>query len=142
MKVIVRDRNTYLLRGDRGDNLLEEIKKFCTAEGIKAGVFHAIGAAENVRIGWYDITQKRYVTKDLEGSQEIDFLFGTIALLNGEVLLHSHGIFSDRDMRTQGGDVKNLAVSAIAEVFLETLEGRVEKKFSEEIGLNVMEEPT
>ena len=137
MKLILQDKNKYILRGERGDNLLEELKRFCEKQKIAAGVLHAIGAVKDVEIGWYNLREKRYETKVFE-SAEIDILFGTIATLDDKVVIHSHGVFSDRNMATQGGDIKKLIVSATCEVLLEKLEGKIEKEYSKEIGLNLM----
>ncbi|MDP6704596.1 MAG: DUF296 domain-containing protein, partial [archaeon] len=65
--------------------------------------------------------------------------FGNIAKLGEETVTHNHGVFSDKDMNTYGGHVNKLVVAAACEISLTRIEGRIERKYSEEIGLNLMD---
>ncbi|MBI4159907.1 DNA-binding protein [Candidatus Wolfebacteria bacterium] len=56
----------------------------------------------------------------------------------GKVVIHAHGSFSDKEMKVVAGHVKRLVVSATCEIFLTAMDGKLEREYSEEIGLNLL----
>ena len=46
--------NTYMLRIDRGEEILRSLKEFCENEEIRLGRVEAIGAADRAVLGVYD----------------------------------------------------------------------------------------
>ncbi len=139
MRIILQEKNMYVLRADVGEEVIEELQKFSKNEGIDAGKFFAIGAAKEVKLGWYDVDVKEYAWKELKEKLEIVSLLGNIAWKGDEVIAHAHGSFSNQQMQLVGGHVAKLVVGAACEIVLEKFEGRIEKAYDDQTGLNLMQ---
>jgi predicted DNA-binding protein with PD1-like motif len=139
MKLILKDGKKYVLRCDRREELIEELKKFCQTKKIKAAFFTAIGAAAEIELAHYDVDKKRYSNKVFRQKLEIDSLVGNIALLNNKIIVHAHGIFSDETMQAQAGHINRLIVAATCEIFLEILKSKFLRQFDKDTGLNLMQ---
>ena len=138
MKLILKDGKKYILRLDRSEELIEELKKFCQIKKIKVAFFSAIGAASEVELAHYDVDKKRYSNKVFRQKLEIDSLAGNIALLDGKVIVHAHGIFSDQTMQAQAGHINRLIIAATCEIYLEVLKGKIQRQHDKNTGLNLM----
>lgn len=139
MKLILQDKNEYVLKVSVGEDVMGELKMFCREQGIEAASFFAIGAAKEIQIAWYNIHKKEYVKRDVQQELEIASLLGNVAVMDGETLVHAHGSFSDENMQMMGGHINKLVVGAACEIVLTKLEGKIEKAFDEETGLNLMQ---
>lgn len=138
MKVILHDKNKYVLKVGVGEDVMDELKMFCKEQRIEAASFFAIGAAKEINIAWYDIHKKEYVQKAIQQELEIISLLGNVAVGNGEVIVHAHGSFSDKDMRLTAGHVNKMIVGGACEIVLEKIEGKIEKAHDNETGLKLM----
>ncbi|HEX9722310.1 MAG TPA: PPC domain-containing DNA-binding protein [Candidatus Paceibacterota bacterium] len=142
MKLILQDKNTYVVKAGVGEEVIGELQEFCKENKIEAGSFFAIGAAKELKFGWYDVDAKEYTWQNFNEKLEIVSLLGNIAvrqLAEGdEVIVHAHGSFSNRHMQMVGGHVAKLVVGGACEIVLEKLDGHIEKSYDEETGLNLM----
>ena len=140
MKVILRDRDTYLLRFNSGEEIIETLGKYCQEQAITAGYFTAIGAAKEVDLSFFDLVKKEYNTKTFKNriNLEIISLTGNISLLQSKVIVHAHGIFSDSRYHAFAGHVKRLVVSATCELVLVKLKGKMERKYDQVTGLHLL----
>lgn len=138
MKRILQDKNTYVVSGKRGEELMEGIRDFCKEYGIEAGFFHALGAVGEVELAWYDLRAKQYVTALFQEGLELVSLTGNVSKRAGELVVHSHGVFSNKAMETKGGHVNRAVISGACEVMLTKLEGTIERAYDKETGLNLM----
>jgi predicted DNA-binding protein with PD1-like motif len=138
MKLILKEGKKYVLRCDRGEEVIEELKKFCQTKHIGAAYFSAIGAAAEVELAHYDVDKKRYSNKVFRQKLEIDSLTGNAALMDGKIIVHAHGVFSDFSMQVQAGHINRLIVAATCEIFLEILRGKISRQYDKDTGLNLM----
>ena len=138
MKRILQDKNTYVLSLKRGEELIEGIKEFCKEYRIEAAFFQAIGAANEVELAWYDLGAKQYVTVLFQENLEIVSLTGNVSKMGNNIVIHSHGVFSNKAMETKGGHVNKAMVSGACEITLWRLEGTIDRVFDEDTGLNLM----
>lgn len=97
-----------------------------------------IGAASETVISWYNPHVQTYKDKILKEDLEIVSLTGNVSLLAGEVILHSHGTFSDKNFETFGGHVKKLVISATCELWLRVFTSGILRKPNNEVGLNLL----
>ena len=143
MKLILQDKNKYVLKADVGEEVISQLQEFCKENKIEAASFFAIGAAKELKLGWYDVGAKEYTWKEFAEKLEIVSLLGNIAVRQPaeekEVIAHAHGSFSNQHMQLLGGHVEKLVVGAACEIVLEKLEGHIEKAYDDEIGLNLMQ---
>ena len=142
MKIILKDNRRYVLRFDKGEELIEGLIGFCETEKIEAGWFFGIGAVSEIIISHYEVDAKKYSDREYKEKLEIISLLGNIAKMTdkGEekTIIHIHGSFSNPEMATIAGHIKKLIVGPTCEIVLEKLEGKIEREYSDEIGLNLM----
>lgn len=129
--------NHWIVRIDKGEEVVETLEQFCRDKGIRLGTISGIGAADKATIGLFKTRTKEYVRKEVVGDYEITNLTGNISRMNDEVYLHLHINLSDSDYHTFGGHLNSAVVSATCEVVIRVLDGEVDREFSEEIGLNL-----
>ncbi|QQS43603.1 DNA-binding protein [Candidatus Roizmanbacteria bacterium] len=138
MNIIKQQSNSYILRFDRGEEFISAIQDFCTKNNIKSGYFHGIGACHKLELSWYNLQTKKYETKVIEENLEITSLTGNIALIDGSVFAHTHGVFGGRQLQAIAGHVKSMEISATCEIKLDIFEGTIERIFDEATGLKLM----
>ncbi len=130
-------QNKYILRIDKGEEIVETLKKFCEDNDIKLGTITGLGATNNAKVGLYNIEEKKYYSKELTGDHEIAPLYGNISTMDGKVYLHVHANLCNQENKSFGGHLNSAIVSATFEAVIEVIDGEVEREFSEEIGLNL-----
>lgn len=140
MTIAIKSDTSYILRFDSGEEVIKCIEVFCAREGIGAASFSAIGAAHACTLSFYDLRVKAYRDETIQEDLEVIGLLGNVALLDGAPVVHAHGTLSDKDFNVHGGHVKQLVVSVTCEVMLTVLQGKLNRKFSEETGLNLLQE--
>ena len=58
----------YILRLEKGELLREKLLQFAEKENIKAAYFFGLGSLENVKIGYYDLSDKKYTFTEHSGT--------------------------------------------------------------------------
>lgn len=134
-----RTGDTYVIRLDRGEEIVGELTAFCKAQQITLGFVTGIGATDRATIGFFNTAEKQYHSAEMTGDHEILHLYGNITTLQGEVYLHLHISLADQEHRAWGGHLNAAQVSATAEVFITVLDGLCERARDEVIGLNLMQ---
>lgn len=134
-----RFNNMYVMRLDKDEEIIETLKNFCSANQITLGWVSGIGAVNRVALGLFETKPKRYVGEELTGDFELTSLSGNITTMNKDVYLHLHATVSDLQHKTYGGHLNSAVVSATVELIVVSVEGVVDRKFGQEIGLNLLE---
>ena len=130
--------NSYVVRINKGEEIVEKLKELCEKEDIKVAEITGLGASNIVEIGLFNVNTKEYKTTTFEGMFEITSLIGNATRKDGEVYLHLHINFSDETGNTKGGHLVRCNISATSEIIVNKIEGNVDRKLSDEIGLNLM----
>jgi len=131
--------NKYIVRLDKGEEVVATLKDFCHQQKITIGSILGIGAVKNIELRYFDPETKKYYDKKFEDSHEAAPLSGNITTLAGETYLHLHACLGDYNFNTVTGHLKSAVVSATLEVVIDSAAGQVDRKLSEEIGLNLLE---
>ncbi|OHA62237.1 MAG: hypothetical protein A3E07_02970 [Candidatus Wildermuthbacteria bacterium RIFCSPHIGHO2_12_FULL_45_9] len=142
MKYILNSNHTSILRADPPEDVIDQLKVFCSEHNIHAGTFSVIGAVKELQLGWYDTDTKRYTKKDFRQKLEVTGMLGNISVREDdpkEIIVHAHGTFSDETMGVFGGHVFRAVVGGACEIALTQLEGVVRKKYFDSIGLYLMD---
>ena len=132
-------QNKYILRLDKGEEIVKTIKKFCVDNDIKLASITGIGAADKLTIGLFETKTKKYISKDFAGDFEICPLVGNISTKENVIYLHLHVNIADRKHNSYGGHLDKAVVSATFEAIIDVIDGKIDRKYSEEIGLNLLE---
>ena len=82
--------NKYIVRLDKGEEIVATIQQFCKQQGITLGLITGIGATNKVTIGLFDVEAKQYHSHELTGNYEISSLYGNISTMNNDIYLHIH----------------------------------------------------
>lgn len=130
--------SAYVLRLDKGEEIIETLREFCKTSNITLGWVSGIGAVNRIVLGLFETGPKRYTADELSGDFELTALSGNITTMGEDVYVHLHGTIADLQHHAFGGHVSSAVVSATVELIVVTVEGIVDRKFSEEIGLNLL----
>jgi len=130
-------KNKYIIRIDKGEELIEKIREFCQKEKIKSGSVIGIGATNNVEIGLFETKSKKYHSKKFRKDFEITSLVGNISQMNNQVYLHLHINLCDKTYKCIGGHLNSAVISGTFEGIIEISNSKITRKFNPEVGLNL-----
>ena len=129
--------DTYVVRMDRGEEILATLTALCEKENIRLAQVDALGAVDHVVVSVYDVPTKTYYKTEFNEPMEISNLCGTVSRKDGQVYLHLHVTVCGKDMIARGGHANELRVSATCEMVVRTISGDVDRRLDENIGLNL-----
>ena len=89
--------------------------------------------------GVFKTEEKKYLANEFEGSFEIVSLTGTISTMDGEFYAHLHISAGNEKGEVFGGHLNRAVVSATCEMVITVIPGVVDRRYSEEIGLNLFQ---
>ncbi len=127
-----------LLRLDPGEELVAGVAAVCEKEGVRLGVVSGIGAVDRAKVGLFVPTTKEYKSTVLEKPFEITCLAGNVSEMDGTLYLHLHATLADVDHNAFGGHLNEARISATAEIWIDAVEGTVDRAFSDTVGLNLL----
>lgn len=128
----------YVMRMDKGEELVQTLKDFVIKENIKLGYITGLGAVTDVEVGLFNTTEKKYYSQMFKEDYEVTSLHGNISTMNGEAYLHIHMAFSDKNQNTFGGHLNKATICVTGEIVIETIDGEIDREYSEEIGVNLI----
>ena len=131
-------KNTILIRIDKDEEILEKLMEVCDKEHVKLANVNALGAIGDFTIGLFDTSEKKYYSTNYTGDYEIVSLTGSISTMDGKLYNHIHISAGDRENKVFGGHLNRAVVSATCEIFIHIIDGEVDRKFNEEVGLNLL----
>ena len=134
-----RFENTIIARIDKGEEILDKVKEIALKENIKLASVQALGAISQFTVGVFKTDEKKYLANEVEGAFEIVSLTGTINTMDGEFYAHLHMSAGDEKGQVFGGHLNRARVSATCEMVITVIPGNVDRKYSEEIGLNLFQ---
>lgn len=132
-----RFNNTIVARIDKGEEILEKVKEISLAENITLASVSAIGAINQFTVGVFKTEEKKYYANEFKGNFEIVSLSGTINTMNHEFYTHLHLSAGNDKGEVFGGHLNEAFVSATCEMVINIIEGIVDRKYDENIGLNL-----
>jgi hypothetical protein len=125
----------YFGRLKKGEEIVTSLTALISNMGIRNGKITAIGAAERLKLGFYDGDGRKYQYKDFTGKYEITSLTGNISLIGKEPFAHMHINISDEAFHTYGGHLFEGYVSITCEFIIELFDTEYQRTFDEETGL-------
>ena len=134
-----RFNDTYMVRIDVGEEIMEQLMAFCISEHVSLAQVDAIGAADHAEIGVYDLKEQKYHQEELDGFMEITNLSGSVTSMDGKPYIHLHATLADQDHVLHGGHVLKMRVGATCEMFVRVIDGEVGRKRDEKLGINLWE---
>ena len=130
--------NNIVVRMDRGEDLLEQVKVLAEREQIRLASVQALGAVNDFTVGVFNTETKVYGSNRFQGPYEIVSLTGTIDTMDGKFYTHLHMSAGNAQGQVFGGHLSRAVISATCEMIVTVIDGQLDRQFSEEIGLNLL----
>ena len=138
MKIIFDSKDKTVLTTDKGEEFFTVMNAFAKERDMSF-TFSVIGGCNLVELAYYDLDVKKYLTKEFSDKNiEIVTMTGNVAWYEGDPLIHTHGIFSDRNYACYGGHVMKLVISATGEVVINWLTEKLTRIFDEDTCLKLL----
>jgi len=132
--------NHYVLRLEKGEEIIQKLEEFCGKEKISSGHFQGIGGLEKAEISYYDTGDREYHPKVFdEPPMELLSLLGNVSISGGNLKVHAHVIIGLPDFSTVGGHLNKGEVLPTCEIIFIPFEGKVERKMDEGTGLALLD---
>lgn len=129
----------YLVRLEKGESVKAKLEEFARKEGIDSAWLEAIGALRDPKLSYYNLKNKKYLTKKFAGEFEVGSLTGNIAILKNQPVSHLHTVLSDQKFQTIVGHLNDATVTGTLEAAIFTDPTLIERKFDSQTGLNLWE---
>lgn len=133
-----RFEQTIIVRMDKGEDIVEQVKNVVLKEKIKLASISALGAINEFTVGVFKTKEKKYYANEFKGDFEIVSLTGTINTMNDEYYSHMHLSAGNDQGQVFGGHLNKAIVSATCEMVIQIINGEVDRYFDEEVGLNLL----
>ena len=133
-----RFEQTIIVRMDKGEDIVEQVKNVALKEKIKLASISALGAINEFTVGVFKTKEKKYYANEFNGDYEIVSLTGTINTMNDEYYSHMHLSAGNDQGQVFGGHLNKAIVSATCEMVIQIINGEVDRYFDEEVGLNLL----
>lgn len=133
-----RFEQTIIVRMDKGEDIVEQVKNVALKEKIKLASISALGAINEFTVGVFKTKEKKYYPNEFKGDFEIVSLTGTINTMNDEYYSHMHLSAGNDQGQVFGGHLNKAIVSATCEMVIQIINGEVDRYFDEEVGLNLL----
>lgn len=132
-------QNKIIVQMDKGEEILEKVREVAEKEKIKLADISALGAVSEFTVGVFDTEAKEYHANEFKGSFEIVSLTGTINTMNNEFYCHLHMSAGNEKGQVFGGHLNRAIISATCEMVITLIDGRVDRRFEKEVGLNLFQ---
>ncbi len=131
--------DTLVVRLDPGEEIVEQLLAVAAQEKIHLAEINGLGAVREFTAGVFRLAEKQFQGNEFRGEFEIVSLTGTLTEQDGKPYAHLHMSAGDREGRVFGGHLSRAVISATGEVVVRVLDGRVGRRFDQEIGLNLFD---
>ncbi len=130
---------TYYIRMDKGDEIIESILNICKRENIKSATYSGIGGCGSADIQTFIPEKGEFELRHIKGMLELVSLTGNVVTdEKDEYFHHTHGAFSykkDGKHYIDAGHIKSITVSYTAEIELRpVIGGSIRRQYDEETG--------
>ncbi|MCP3684872.1 MAG: DNA-binding protein [bacterium] len=134
-----KTKQGYVIRLESGERVMDSITTFCLTNGIEGGYFWGIGEASEAELMHYCHTTKKYSSKRIVAPLEIASLTGNVSVMDGEWVVHAHGVVADVTMQAFAGHLKEAIVSTSCEIVLVRIEDTIRRIHDEKLNLNLLD---
>lgn len=113
----------FVGRLERGDDLVDEIEKFCGENGVRAAWVSAVGAVNHAAFAYYQQEERKYLELASEEHHEIIGFVGNISMRDDAPFLHAHATFGSVSGAAVGGHLLHGCVVFVAEITIREMTG-------------------
>ena len=128
----------YFLRLMRGEDIPATIAKFVADQNLGGAFFTGLGAIESVKLGYYDLEQKKYLEREYPGDVELANITGNVSYVDGEAFTHVHATIMTGNFETHSGHLFSGMVAVTVEVNLVATGTKMTREADERTGLKLI----
>lgn len=128
----------YILKIERGEKINKTIEEFSQKEAKNGGFFLGIGATKEVTLAYYDLKKKKYHQRKIKKPLELASLIGNVCFEDGKIIIHSHAVLADKNLKTFSGHLVEASVSGACEIIFFPFSRKIHKAFDKATGLKLM----
>ena len=131
--------DTFYIRMDRGNEIIEKILMVCKAERIHSCIFNGIGGCSKAEIQTFIPETGTFEMRRIVGMLDLVSLNGNVTIdENGDYYHHTHTVLAYKvgaDHHVAAGHMKSILVSYTAEIELRpVVDGEIKRKYDPETG--------
>ena len=123
--------NRLVVRLETGDELLESILKVCEETGFTTASVTGIGATDDVEIGSGNEDENRYYIQSYHEKLEMCNISGNVTHKGDLLNCHLHVVLGAPGGGAFGGHVHKAVVKNTAEIFIDRIDGEIDRKLFE-----------
>ena len=127
-----------LYRIKTGSLLPEALVELAVAHEWNSAICNGIGGVSEVKLAYYDLPKREYLSIAVEGIVELVSLHGNLTELDGRPFWHLHAIVADRTGRTFGGHLMSCKVALTVELSVWSMEKKYTRTLEESTGLRLL----
>ena len=133
-----KENNTYIVRLEKGDEIVNSLTQFCEENKIYSGLISGIGGTDDFVLKYYDLEKKEYIPKRFADgiNYELISLNGNISKLDGKPMIHLHATLGDPEYKVIGGHLDSAVISINGEICINVLDEPLERKFDKDFKVN------
>jgi len=131
-------KRVLIVKLERGDKVVESLKKACDRHKIESGIITGIGAVSKARVIEGKSTEHLDPNpQDFDGPMEISNATGNVAKKDGDVYIHLHVSLGRKDFSTLNGHLVEGEIYLVGEFFIFEIDGKLERALDETIKMFV-----
>jgi predicted DNA-binding protein with PD1-like motif len=130
---------TFAVIFEKGDEVVETLRRFANEQRLLASHFTAIGALSDVVIGFFDPAQKQYKKISIRQQVEVLSLTGGIAFEGDVPKIHAHVVVGKADGTAHGGHLLEAHVFPTIELILVESPKYLQRRLDQETGLALID---
>jgi hypothetical protein len=134
-----KNKQGYVLKLKKDKEVITEILLFVQKKKIKSSFIFGIGAVQNAELSFYDLQNKKYLTKKFNKPFEVSNLTGNISWVGKKPIAHIHVTLADKNLNVVAGHLNKAIVGATLEIFINIFPNKIERKNDDQIGLNLLD---
>jgi predicted DNA-binding protein with PD1-like motif len=129
-------KKVHVFRVKPDQELLAEIAGYCRDNAVTSGIIIGIiGSLTKARLSFLQELPGKYTSEDFTGPLEIVAAQGSVALMNGETIVHIHIQIASKNA-CRGGHLVDATIFSTAEVTIGELDYQLHRQFDSYTGLN------
>lgn len=128
-RIIDTNPNTYAVIFETGDEVSAGLAAFAKEHQLKASHFTAIGAFQDITLGYFDWDKKNYKRIPVREQVEALSVVGDVVLDEGEPKIHAHAIVGKSDGTAHGGHLLEAHVRPTLEVIIVESAGQLRRSY-------------
>jgi uncharacterized protein len=139
---LLHDKNglkTFALIFDTDESVKEPLIRFAAENQVEAAEVTAIGAFNEVTLGYFDRQQKTYREIPVNEQVEVLSFVGNIVEKDGEPMLHAHVVIAKSDGTAHGGHFLRGRVWPTLEMIISTMPVPLRRKYNDKTGLALID---